>query len=104
MNQTIPIAAFLLATAALTCFAPTALAHDCEAYTGCDASACKDGENHKHVDKNWIGDDESCESREKDQDGGDKGCEFLGEDWPERVCELVNERPIPGSKIKNVPL
>lgn len=69
---------------------PTATAHTCAAYSGCDAETCVDGENHSHTDYNyWPFEDESCTSSADPKDPS--GCEFLGLDWPELVCDLVHE-------------
>ena len=71
--------------AALT--APVASAHTCAAYDGCDASGCKDGEDHSHTDYNyWPKRDESCSSKKDPPPGS---CTFNDVELPGIVCRLL---------------
>lgn len=80
----------LLATAALA-VSPSAEAHECANYSGCDASNCPEGEDHDHTDYNRVGRDGHCESSSHPEDPN--GCSIFGiDDWPELVCDLIDGR------------
>lgn len=77
------IAVSLIATA-LPLVAQPVAAHECAAYEGCDASTCKDGENHEHLDQNRIGRDEYCKSSSTPED---PPCKVAGQEVNRIVCE-----------------
>lgn len=89
--RTLALAASLLASAvALT--AGSATAHTCAAYDGCDASACKDGEDHDHTDYNYVERDEYCKSTAKPP-SDPESCEYFGLEWPPLVCRVIENPP-----------
>lgn len=90
----ISVAAFagLLALSSVSLFVPVSSAHDCAAYDGCDAGACKDGENHDHTNYNVVGQNEHCSSKEKTPPPPPRdpeSCDYFGQTWPPIVCNLI---------------
>lgn len=63
MNHRFGITMALLLVVAALSILPTASAHDCAAYNGCDAGACTEGEDHNHKDYNYVERDETCSSK-----------------------------------------
>lgn len=82
------LAVLMLATSATTIL-PTAAAHTCASYNGCDATACKEGEDHDHTNYNTVTRDEHCSSSSTPKD--EDGCTIFGvDDWPSIVCNLID--------------
>lgn len=81
----------ILAISAVGFALPSAAAHTCKAYDGCDAGACKDGENHDHTDYNHFTKDEHCSSTEKKPDPPKGSCEYFGVTWPKVVCDIIEK-------------
>ena len=75
-----------VAAASVAFLAPSASAHTCAAYDGCDAGACKDGEDHDHTDYNYVQKDEHCSSKKAPPTGS---CEYNDIELPGIVCELI---------------
>lgn len=88
-KHTAALMAALVAFAGLALAAPTVAAHTCSSYEGCDAQNCPDGEDHKHTDKNWVADDEYCESSARTTDP--ESCEYNGIEFPAIVCRLIED-------------
>lgn len=83
------VAATMMLAGVAASASPLASAHTCEGYTGCDADGCKDGEDHKHTDKNWVGEDEYCESHAVTEDPD--ACEYNNIEFPPIVCRLIED-------------
>jgi len=94
--------ASVLVLQALVLVVPTASAHTCAEYSGCDANACKDGEEHDHTDYNYVERDEHCSSHAKQI--GD--CQAAGVTLPQVVCNIVagNVTRVPDTgKVTSLP-
>lgn len=84
------LVAVLVAFAGFVLAGPTATAHTCAAYEGCDASNCPDGEDHDHTDKNYFADDEHCSSTSKPP-RDPESCDYFGITWPPIICRIIEE-------------
>jgi len=83
MQRTTTIGLALL----LVGFVPTASAHECEAYNGCDEDACVTGEDHHHVNKNYWAREEACRST---KDGAPyEPCFVADKEFPDAICESL---------------
>lgn len=90
MAKTTNLALAALLVTSLVGIATPVSAHECRAYEGCDASACKEGEHHEHTDYNHFFEDEYCKSRAppEEEDGWKKPpCRVLGIEAPDVVCD-----------------
>lgn len=79
--------AMAILLAAVTLTAGGASAHTCRSYEGCDAKACKDGEDHDHTDMNYVARDEHCHSTARPR--GPEDCYVADRQVPKIVCEIV---------------
>lgn len=96
----------LCALLAIVALSSTASAHNCAAYDGCDAGACKEGEDHYHQDFNYWERDEHCESweeeEEKDDDDDtppDDACYIADKKFPPAICEVSSDAVARGKAI-----
>lgn len=67
--------------------APTATAHECKAYDGCDAGGCKEGEDHEHTDYNYVERDEYCKSSSTPPP---EPCIIADREFPPAICAIID--------------